>query len=211
MGVSYFFIIAMLSISSIVNTFIVLILPKIFHAGIGVEYVYIYFPFLFLGTFLCFTPSYVAVIVFFKKPATIKVLTRVAFYILFSQAFFGVAIGIYSILKLNLFLFLFSSIFTGCSVYRDTKNVKNLRQNAKKLSVSEKIKIHLNSVIASGLALHIGFAAGGFSIRFLKNTNSPLFLTLFTSVGYILMAFFEKNIYAYMNKKYSLSVKDSSL
>lgn len=211
MGVFYFFTIAMLSISSIVNTFIILILPKLYNAEIGPQYVYGYYPFLFLGTFLCLTPSFVAVIVFFKKPETIIILNRIAMCILFSQIIFAIAVAIYSIFKLNIFLFSFSTAFTGYSVYRDNKNIKNLRQNGANLAFPERFKIHLNSVIASGLALHIGFAAGGFSIRFLKNTNSPLHFILLTSTVFIFMYFFEIKIYKSLLQKYSSLVKDNSL
>ena len=203
MGLIYFFSILMLFVSSFVNTLLVLRLPQVLRPELKVEFVYIYYSFLFLASHLCFTPSFIAIIVFFKNPETFRKLTQVAFCFVISQIFFAVAVSIYSLLQLNIFLFFFSTVFTVISVRRDYKSLNSLKLNAKTLLFSDKLKIHLKSVIAGAIALHIGFAAGGSSIRYFKSTNSPLYLILLTSFAFIFMWFFEKKIFDHMIEKYS--------
>ena len=210
-GLFYFFSILMLFISSFINTFLVLYAPVILRPGLKVEFVYIYYSFLFLASHLCFTPSFIAIIVFFKNPETLRKLARVGYCFVFSQIFFAVAVSVYSVLKLNMFLFLFSTVFTVISVRRDYRSLISLKLNADSLLFSDKLKIHLTSVIASAIALHIGFAAGGSSIRYFKSTNSPLYLMLFATFSFIFMRLFEKKIFKHMIKKYSTSSKDNSL
>lgn len=210
-GLIYFFAILMLFVSSFVNTLLVLSFPQVLRSQLKVEFVYIYYSFLFLASHLCFTPSFIAIIVFFKNLDTCKKLNQVAFAFVFSQIFFAVAVSIYSVLKLNIFLFLFSTVFTVISVRRDYKSLTTLKLNDKTLLFSDKLQIHLKSVIAGAIALHIGFAAGGSSIRYFKSTNSPLYLILFTSFAFIFMWLFEKKIFDHMIKKYSTNSSSNSL
>ncbi len=209
-GLVYFFAIFMLFVSSSVNTLLVLGYPQALRPQLKVEFVYVYYSFLFLASHLCFTPSFIAIIVFFKNAKTCKRLNQVAFSFVFSQIFFAIAVSIYSVLKLNLFLFLFSTVFTVISVRRDYKSLQTLKLTTKTLLFSDKLKIHLKSVIAGAIALHIGFAAGGSSIRYFKSTNSPLYLMLFTSSAFLFMWLFEKKIFDHMIEKYSINLKDNS-
>lgn len=202
-GVVYFFSICMIFISSLLNTFLVIGFPKVLRSELKIDFIYSHFPFLLLANYLCFAPTFVGFIAFFNNPQTVKKLTSIAKYIIYSQVFFALLITVYSVIQKNIFLFLLSTIFSVYSARREYKNIMQLRLNQNILTFSDKLRIHMVSVIAGGIALHIGFAAGGVSTRYFKNPNSTLHLMLLTAFAYAFMFFFQDKIYTGLGKKYS--------
>lgn len=203
-GKVYFFFIWMLFISSIINTFMVISSPSLLQPDSNTKLVYIYYSFLFLASYLCFSPTLVGLAAFFRNSINMKKICKFGFCILITQLIFAALVMCVSIIYQNYFLLLFSTIFTGHSVWRDYKNLNNLFLNAANYVFVDRLKIHINSLIASGIALHIGFAAGGPSIRYFKSTQSTQYLLFFTTSALVFMLIFEKRIYIHLIKKYSI-------